>query len=259
MKCKHYNAWAGVCRNEECPSFKKSCNDYEHPVTCKYSAEKESRMIAALSKLPKMVTDDPKGNFEVMLNLIYGKDGWSYIRYGDEDMQITDFCFKELCPKFGCPEFADQTMTSEEQDELLSDCVFDSCPAATVYAALSGYSHLRDRLRKHEDAMTNRVLTLQEVRNAEADTFGTVMHWLELQFEPYKYEGEEITCAVFAASMVFEDESEDDHKTDVLYSSAGLPDDYLLQNEYGKKWRCWLKKPTQKEMEETPWGGSDDE
>ena len=145
---------------------------------CKYSAEKESRMIAALSKLPKMVTDDPKGNFEVMLNLVYGKDGWSYIRYGDEDMQITDFCFKELCPKFGCPEFADQTMASEEQDQLLSDCVFDICPVATVYAALSGYSHLRDRLRKHEDAMTNRVLTLEEVRNSEVDTFGTVMHWL---------------------------------------------------------------------------------
>ena len=181
MRCKHYNAWAGVCRNEGCPSFQKSCNDYERPVMCKYSAEKESRMIAALSKLPKMVTDDPKGNFEVMLNLVYGKDGWSYIRYGDEDMQITDFCFKELCPKFGYPEFADQTMTSEEQDQLLSDCVFDICPVATVYAALSGYSHLRDRLRKHEDAMTNRVLTLEEVRNSEVDTFGTVMHWLELQ------------------------------------------------------------------------------
>lgn len=224
MRCKHYNAWADVCRNEGCPSFQKSCNDYERPVMCKYSAEKESRMIAALSKLPKMVTDDPKGNFEVMLNLVYGKDGWSYIRYGDEDMQITDFCFKELCPKFGCPEFADQTMTSEEQDQLLSDCVFDICPVATVYAALSGYSHLRDRLRKHEDAMTNRVLTLEEVRNSEVDTFGTVMHWLELQFEPYKYEDEEITCAVFAASMFLEDD-----ETDVLYSSAGLPDDYLLQ------------------------------
>lgn len=112
--------------------------------------------------LPKMVTDDPKGNFEVMLNLVYGKDGWSYIRHGEMDMPITDFCMKELCPKFGCPEFADQTMTSKEQDELLFDCVFDGCPVATVYAALSGYGHLRDRLRKHEDAMTNRVLSLPE-------------------------------------------------------------------------------------------------
>lgn len=46
-------------------------------------------------------------------------------------------------------------MTSEEQDQLLSDCVFYGCPVATVYAALSGYGHLRDRLRQHEDAMAN--------------------------------------------------------------------------------------------------------
>ena len=58
--------------------------------------------------LPKMVTDDPKGNFEVMLNLVYGKDGWSYIRYsedGTDGMPITDFCFKKLCPEFGCSLF----------------------------------------------------------------------------------------------------------------------------------------------------------
>ena len=57
-------------------------------------------------ELPKMVTDDPKGNFEVMLNLVYGKDGRSYIRYsedGTDGMPITDFCFKKLCPEFGCP------------------------------------------------------------------------------------------------------------------------------------------------------------
>lgn len=42
-------------------------------------------------ELPKMVTDNPQGNFETMLNLVYSKDGWSYIRHGDEDIQITDF------------------------------------------------------------------------------------------------------------------------------------------------------------------------
>ena len=40
-------------------------------------------------ELPKMVTDNPQGNFETMLNLIYGKDGWSYIRYGEKDMRIS--------------------------------------------------------------------------------------------------------------------------------------------------------------------------
>lgn len=127
-----------------------------------YLAEKKS-----VFELPKMVTDNPQGNFETMLNLVYGKDGRSYIRHGDEDIQITDFCFNALCPKFGCTEFADQTMTSEEQDQLLSDCVFYGCPVATVYAALSGYGHLRDRLRQHEDAMANRVLPLPELQREE--------------------------------------------------------------------------------------------
>ena len=184
--------------------------------------------------LPKMVTDDPKGNFEVMLNLVYGKDGWSYIRYGDEDMQITDFCFKELCPKFGCPEFADQTMTSEEQDEFLSDCVFDGCPVATVYAALSGYGHLRDRLRKHEDAMTNRVLTLEEVEAYCEGGADAAPLWVEfgrgingwVPIAPVRE-----TCKVYFVSKY-------------LVVMGGL---------YGKKWRCWLRKPTEAERRETPW------
>ena len=46
-----------------------------------YLAEKKS-----VFELPKMVTDNPQGNFETMLNLVYGKDGRSYIRHGDEDM-----------------------------------------------------------------------------------------------------------------------------------------------------------------------------
>lgn len=140
--------------------------------------------------LPKMVTDNPQGNFETMLNLIYGKDGWSYIRYGNKDMPITDFCLKELCPKFGCPEFADQTMTAKEQDELLFDCVFDGCPVATVYAALSGYGHLRDRLRKHEDAM--KVSTQEDERDVESVRHG---YWI-IPTPPDAYTYCKIVCSV---------------------------------------------------------------
>ena len=94
----------------------------------------------------------------------------------------------------------------------------------------------------------NRVLTLEEVRNAEKDTFDIAIHWLELKFEPYKYEGKETTCAIFAVSMYFDDETDD-----VLYSSADMPDYYLRKKEYGKKWRCWLRKPTEEEMKGAPW------
>lgn len=182
-------------------------------------------------ELPKMVTDNPHGNFEVMLNLIYGKDGWSYIRHGEKDMPITDFCMKELCPKFGCPEFADQTMTSNEQDELLSDCVFDGCPVATVYAALSGYGHLRDRLRMHEDAMTNRVLTLEEATGSDEPV------WLEAM------------SRVFIADVCVAP----DARMAQIQTIGKASCEYLPLCDYGVLWRCWLRKPTEEEMEGTPW------
>ena len=185
-------------------------------------------------ELPKMVTDNPQGNFEVMLNLVYAKDGWSYIRYGDEDMQITDFCFKELCPKFGCPEFADQTMTSEEQDEFLSDCVFDGCPVATVYAALSGYGHLRDRLRKHEDAMTNRVLTLEEVDAHCEGGADAVPLWVE-------FDGGTNGWVLIAPAR-------ETCKMDFVSKYLAM-----MGILYEKEWRCWLRKPTETERRGTPW------
>lgn len=95
----------------------------------------------------------------------------------------------------------------------------------------------------------NRVLTLEEARNTEKDAFDFMMHWLELKFKPYKREGEETACAIFAVSMYFDDESDD-----VIYSPAYVTDYYLLKNQYGKKWRCWLRKPTEAERRETPWG-----
>ena len=201
-------------------------------------------------ELPKMVTDDPKGNFEVMLNLIYGKDGWSYIRHGEKDMPITDFCLENFCRNHGCN--VDSIIKSKDQqlkDEYIFDCNFVGCPVATVYAALSGYGHLRDRLRKHEDAMTNRVLTLEEVKNAEMDTFHNVMHWLELK-QP---EDSEIRYGVLGASMfLFDEKIEDD--LDVIFTAAGMGEECRMkQKEYCKDWRCWLRKPTEAERREIPW------
>lgn len=100
----------------------------------------------------------------------------------------------------------------------------------------------------------NCVLTMEEVRNAEKDAFDFTIHWLELKFEPYKCEDEETTCAIFAVSMYFDDESDD-----VIYSPVYVTDYYLFKNQYGKKWRCWLRKPTEAERRETPWEGDSHE
>ena len=132
------------------------------------------------------------------------------------------------------------------------------CKAAFCYACtkcgwdspigIDSESAFRMAMRRAEPK--NRVLTLEEVRNAEKDAFDFTIHWLELKFEPYKCEDEETTCAIFAVSMYFDDESDD-----VIYSPAYVTDYYLFKNQYGKKWRCWLRKPTDAERRETPWEG----
>lgn len=98
----------------------------------------------------RLTTNCPKNNFETVLNLVYSRDGWQYIRHGGEEMKTTDFCLM-LCKERGCVTLRNP-MSDEAKDEFLCDCVFDGCPIATIYAALSGFGHVRDRLKKYEDA-----------------------------------------------------------------------------------------------------------
>lgn len=98
----------------------------------------------------RLTTNCPKNNFETVLNLVYSRDGWQYIRHGDEEMKTTDFCLM-LCKERGCVTLRNP-MSDEAKDEFLCVCVFDGCPIATIYAALSGFGHVRDRLKKYEDA-----------------------------------------------------------------------------------------------------------
>ena len=44
----------------------------------------------------RLTTDHPQNNFETVMNLVYGKDGWQYIRHGETEMRTTDFCLM-LC------------------------------------------------------------------------------------------------------------------------------------------------------------------
>lgn len=103
--------------------------------------------------MDRLTTDNPQNNLETMLNMVYGKDGWGYIRHGEGEMPVTDFCFN-LCKEHGCDDIAKVFASAHHsaKDEFLSDCVFEGCPVATVYAALCGYLHTRDRLKRYEDA-----------------------------------------------------------------------------------------------------------
>lgn len=100
----------------------------------------------------------------------------------------------------------------------------------------------------------NRVLTLEESRNAEKDAFGNVMRWLEIHdIRKYaEFNHLENENGIFAASLWFDEET-GEAATLALFSSAISSTVFLRQKEYGLCWRCWLRKPTKEEMEGTPW------
>lgn len=100
--------------------------------------------------MQRLTTDKPFDFLEAICNMVYPVDGWAHIRTSmDESMPITDFCM-DLCELNGCDmRFIEG---EEAKDEMLCSCASEGCPIAHVYAALSGYSHLHDRLKMYEDA-----------------------------------------------------------------------------------------------------------
>lgn len=105
-----------------------------------------------MREMKRLTTDTPQDNFETIMNMVYGKDGWQYIRHGETDMPTTDFCLS-LCRERGCDDIPPELIdTQEKKDELLCGCLYEMCPIATIYAALSGFGHVRYRLKLYEDS-----------------------------------------------------------------------------------------------------------
>lgn len=100
----------------------------------------------------RLTMDKPFDTLDVICNMVYPVDGWAHIRTGmDESMPITDFCLK-LCKLNNCLIPGCAFESEEEKDDLLCSCTSEGCTIAHIYAALAGYSHLRDRLKMYEDA-----------------------------------------------------------------------------------------------------------
>lgn len=78
----------------------------------------------------------------------------------------------------------------------------------------------------------NRVLTLEELK------VYTGFAWNENRYSPFDYEGEP---AFVEKSFMYAGSGNVDLRQDIF-------------NTYGKNWRCWLRKPTEAERRETPWG-----
>lgn len=92
----------------------------------------------------------------------------------------------------------------------------------------------------YEDAMQrwqepNRVLTLDEIKELRAV-------WVE-----------DISRGI-APAIVFPNDTKN---YSCVIADYDAPDDnvWFDNAEYGKHWRCWLRKPTQEEMEAVPWEG----
>lgn len=111
------------------------------------------------------------------------------------------------------------------------------CNAAFCYVCKCGWdspigidseSAFRMAMRRVEPK--NRVLTLEELKNHAG------FLWNENRYD--SCEGEPAYA-----------------ENDFLYVGNGNVDLKLnISKTYGRHWRCWLRKPTPKEMEATPWG-----
>lgn len=83
----------------------------------------------------------------------------------------------------------------------------------------------------------NRVLTLEELKNHAG------FLWNENRYDSFESEGEPAYA-----------------ENDFLYAGNGNVDLKLNISEiYGRRWRCWLRKPTEAERRETPWEGDNHE
>lgn len=103
--------------------------------------------------MKRLTTDNPQGNFETMLNYVYSKDGVAYIRSdgATDDVPLHEWAKRE-CIARGCDKSMGETM--EEIDEAICGCAFDcpECPIFLAYTFACQACHLRDRLKRYEDA-----------------------------------------------------------------------------------------------------------
>ena len=87
----------------------------------------------------------------------------------------------------------------------------------------------------------NRVLTLEELCES-ADAADWIFVWIESKINPYDVSNAEQVCPWYKTGKHFEfAHVAEDRKTTRKEIAA----------DFGKKWRCWLRKPTEKEMAES--------
>lgn len=92
--------------------------------------------------MKKLVTDDPKGNGERLMNLAYTKDREVWIRV-DGGRKLTHVA-AEYAKLEGCQETTPEGIMD-------GDCLDCDCPVALMYALAIQAATLRDHLKVYED------------------------------------------------------------------------------------------------------------
>lgn len=104
--------------------------------------------------MERLTTDHPKENFGTMLNYVFSKERWAYIRSdgeSEEPVPLTEWARKQ-CAVQGCE---DLPTDPEEIDQYIADCAYcaPACPVFLAYTFAVQGCHLRDRLKQIEDIL----------------------------------------------------------------------------------------------------------
>ena len=96
--------------------------------------------------MDRLTTDNPKGNFDTMMNFAYAKDGNVVLRYGARKCDI------DLCEYM--ETVADCQFTGMEAEDYMEGACLEcgsDCPFGILYTTATQAAELRARLKVFED------------------------------------------------------------------------------------------------------------
>ena len=154
-----------------------------------------------------------------------------YSQRGDDYLlEAQRVCRKGNAPR--CP-YCGTPMVWEEKIEgtCWYECYKCGATAPTEETVQAAYAAAMQRWQE-----PNRVLTLEEIISKVSDAVGGVPVWVEQQELGWAWAGWQVLRGTERCVLMFG-------------PTVGIAD---TQN-INRTWRCWLRKPTRAETEDTPW------
>lgn len=91
----------------------------------------------------RLTTDDPQGNFQRLHNMTVIKDGEVFLKIGEGDISLVDYCKNECKEKCG--------IELDGNAETFGDSMDCDCIVAAFYGMAIGHAELRSHLKDYED------------------------------------------------------------------------------------------------------------